>query len=675
MILNIYIKYKLPQQGVEHLLRMFNVISMGNIFPESFESFRNMFRNDYEMERIYFCQNCQYGYTGTPSAETRCPVTNCNAKEKDFFIAFSLEQQIRETVLKYSEQINNYEKNIIENDICDINRGTLAQATISREDGQFITLSANEDSAAPYKSTTKKPLYPLFLTVNNLPPQLRFDKNNLMLAALWFNTGKPDMALFHKHFIQQTRRLRKGIKIGSEHYKILVLQDCLDSVGRCEVFCSKQFNGTFGCTICLHSGKSINNQIRYPYQRSRLRDDSSTRKLMLEVHNSETQKPMLGIKGLSVLTGVPDFDIIRGLPPDYMHLVNLGLMKLIWELLLEGDAENKSKPHHIGKHKVLIEQRLQSIRLPSCFPRRIRSISEHAIFKASEWETLLFHCIYPCFNDLLPNKYMHHLMLLSSSIFQLLEFKISRITISSCEKKLDLFVKDFEKHYGTKNMVYNVHLTSHLAQTVRNLGALWNSSLYPYENGNSMLIGFQTSKNHPVLQVSQKFLLNRICRFGEVKNSLAKDWISKVWSPMHQKIEFSQHNLSILPDHVDVSTELKRVEFCDIGKYHYKGIRICSKDVCKNFKYDDSFIHVNGDFLNIDRLLIDKNKNAYVLGTILKTTKIFENMFMYELSNTQKLSSINNTLRLCVNVEIVMDGEPKDTLKYVSLCKSKTQID
>lgn len=245
-----------------------------------------------------------------------------------------MEQQIRETVLKYSEQIKYYEKHVIDNDLRDINRGLLAQETMSRQEGKFITFSANEDSAAPYKSTTKKPLYPLFLTINNLPPRLRFDKNNLIIAALWFNIGKPDMALFHKNFIQQTRRLREGIEIGSEQYKVVVLQNCLDSVGRCEVLCSKQFNGKYGCTACLHPGKSVNNQIRYPYQPSKLRDDKLTRKLMLEVHNSETPKAVLGIKGLSVLTGIPDFDIIRGLPPDYMHLVNLGLMKLIWELLL-----------------------------------------------------------------------------------------------------------------------------------------------------------------------------------------------------------------------------------------------------------------------------------------------------------------------------------------------------
>lgn len=615
-----------------------------------------------------------FSYSGTPDPETECPITNCGAKKKDFFIVFPLEQQIRETVLKYSQQITDYEKHVNENDICDINKADVAQAIMAREGGKFITLSANEDSAAPFKSTTKKPLYPLFLTVNNLPPRLRFDKNNLIIAALWFNVGKPDMALFHKHFILQTQRLREGIKIGSEHYKIIILQDCLDSVGRCEVFCSKQFNGKFGCTVCLHPGKVINNQIRYPHQQSKLRDDKSTRKLMLQVHNSERQEPILGIKGLSVLTGIPDFDVIKGLPPDYMHLVNLGVMKLIWELLLEGDADNKSQPHHVGKYKVLLEQRLQSIRLPSSFPRRLRSISEYAKFKASEWETILLHCIYPCFIDLIPIKYINHLMLLSTSIFQLLEYKISRVTLSTCEKNLKLFVQNFEMLYGTKNMVYNIHLTSHLAQTVRNLGALWNTSLYPYENGNSMLIRFQTSKNHPVLQVSQKYLLNRVCHFSESHNSPIRDWISKVWTNVHHNVDFSDSNKFVLPHNVNINIEPRDIDFFEIGKYYHKGVKICSKYLCKNFRYDDSFVSLNGDFINIDHLLVDSNKNAYVLGTVLIATKIYENMYSYEISDIQVLRGINDSLRICVNVEIC-HKEDKRITKFISLCKSRTQID
>lgn len=609
-----------------------------------------------------------------PQIDVVCPVESCDSTEKDFFVVFPLEPQIRETVMKYSQAIKEYEKLVAERDVCDINQGRLALSFTSREDVKFLTLSANEDGAAAFRSTTKKPLYPLFLTINNLPPKLRFDKNNLILGALWFNRGKPDMALFHKNFIQQAQELRDGIQIQTENYKILILQNCLDSVARCEVLCSKQFNGKYGCTICLHPGKVVNNQARYPYQKAEIRDDKTTRKIMWQMHDSESMEPIFGIKGLSVLTGIPDFDIIRGLPPDYMHLVNLGLMKLIWELLFEGDAENKSQPYHVGRNKGLVRERLQSIRLPSSFPRRIRDVKEYSKFKASEWETLLFHCIYPCLNDLLPKKYIDHVMVLSSSIFLLLEMKVSRNTITSCGNQLDRFVRDFEKYYGTKNMVYNVHLTTHLAETVRNLGALWNSSLYPYENGNGMLIGFQTSKNHPVLQVSNKYLLNRICHFSEVERELpVKHWISKLWNTSRHNVQFDQRTECILPDNIDPDGLLRETELCDIGKYCFKGVQICTKETCKKFKYDDSFVFINGMFLRINRLLLDSTENVYIIGEILITQKLYDNMYTYEYSAIQKLMALNDSMRVCVNVEISKDTDCISN--YISICKARTQID
>lgn len=61
MILKFYTKYNIPQQGVEHLLQMFNAISTRNTFPETFDAFKQTFPNKCEMERVYFCLTCQYG--------------------------------------------------------------------------------------------------------------------------------------------------------------------------------------------------------------------------------------------------------------------------------------------------------------------------------------------------------------------------------------------------------------------------------------------------------------------------------------------------------------------------------------------------------------------------------------------------------------------------------------
>nr|XP_029724529.1 uncharacterized protein LOC115264687 [Aedes albopictus] len=504
MALNFYIRHKLTQEGLEDFMKMLNVLTKGKTFPESFATFINAFPAPYEVERVYFCTNCQYGYETAPQPEIVCPVENCGSTRTDFFIAFPIEQQIRETISKYSKQIAEYEAAIIDDDIRDINRGRLARSIMRNDVSKYITLSANEDSAAAVKCSNKKPIYPLFVTLNNLPPKLRFNKNNLILAALWFNPGKPNMALFHKNFVLQLQQLRNGITINNEVYKVVLLQSCTDSVGRCELFCSKQYNGWYGCTYCLHPGELVNNQIRYPYRKTKVREDKETRKIMYEIERCASKEPVFGIKGLCVLAGVPDFDIINGLPPDYMHMGLIGVTRILWELLMTGEGSNKERACYVGDQKPLVENRLSTIRLPSSFQRNIRNVDEYLKFKANEWETLLFHCIYPCMHDLMPKQYLDMIMLFSSSIYNLLQFQVTDDTLQNCEKSLIKFVKEFQKAFGTENVVYNIHLATHLVESVRNLGALWNSSLFPYENGNGMLIDFHTSNNHPVIQVASK---------------------------------------------------------------------------------------------------------------------------------------------------------------------------
>lgn len=617
-----------------------------------------------------------FRYETVPQPETVCPVENCGSMEKDFFITFPIEQQIRETFVKYSKEIAEYETAVMVHEIRDISRGKLAQSIMKDDVSKYITLSANEDSAAAIKCSNKKPIYPLFLTLNNLPPKLRFHKNNLILAALWFNPGKPNMALFHKNFVLQLQRLRNGMIVKSEVYKVVLLQSCTDSVGRCELFCSKQFNGWYGCTFCLHPGVLIGNQIRYPYQKTKSRKHDDTKKIMLEIERNASKEPVFGIKGLCILVGVPDFDIIIGLPPDYMHMGLIGVTRIIWEFLMTGDGQNKGRTCYVGDQKQIIENRLSAIKLPSCFPRNIRKVDESPKFKASEWETLLFHCIYPCMYDLIPKQHLDMIMLFSTSIYDLLQFQISERTLSTCEKSLNKFIKEFQKTFGKENVVYNIHLATHLVESVKNLGALWNSSLFPYENGNGMLIEFHTSNNHPVIQVASKFILNRICHHTQItSNNPTKVWIESLWSSSRQNPKFDRKNRTLLPDGVECEEDVTRSEFNDVGKWYCNGFKICAKSTCAKFSYDDSFINVNEKFFHILRILINNQNNVYILGEQLITTKIYGNMFTYEYSDRTILFPITSTLKQCVSVIVKQKDEESVIKNFISICKTKTQTD
>lgn len=312
MVLNFYIRHKLTQEALVDLLRMLNVITGWKNFPENFETFTSTFPDPYGSLRVYFWTNCQceFGNEAPPKGAI-CVVPECNSTHFDFFVVLPIEQQLKETIRKFETEIEEYERIVNEERISDISRGSVYKKVIVGDNYKYISLSVNTDGAAAYRWTINKPCYPIFLVVNNLPPRLRFSKHNIILAAVWLSKGDPNICLFFKNFCKETKRLRDGLEIGSNVYKVVVTQACVDTVARPKLQGTTQFNGKFGCSICLHGGKLTNgNQIRYPFQHSEQRETITTRRLMLEVN--ETGIPKFGIKSLSVFMFVPDFDIIYG---------------------------------------------------------------------------------------------------------------------------------------------------------------------------------------------------------------------------------------------------------------------------------------------------------------------------------------------------------------------------
>ncbi|XP_021708622.1 uncharacterized protein LOC110679023 isoform X2 [Aedes aegypti] len=671
MILNYYIRHRLTQRALVDLLKMINLMVGSKILPECFEAFKAYFPEPYEISRIYYCTECQCRMgKSTPVKGAVCSIPECSGNKFDFFITIPVAQQLRETMIKYRKQIADYEDLVRSEGISDINKGAIVQELSTKIDGKTITLSVNTDGAAAYRWSINKPCYPIFVVVNNLPPRIRFDKKNLLMAAIWLNKGEPNIPLFFQEFCEEMMRLSKDFIIQSDVYNVVVVQNCLDSVARPKLQNSTQFNGRFGCSVCNHEGKVVNgNQIRYPFKTTDNRDHSETRQLMIEAHNTGTS--IKGIKGLSVFLSIPHFDIVRGFPPDYMHSVLLGVVKQLWELFTA--SSNHTKPYYIGTQMSEVETRMLNIRTPSLFSRYPGKIEDMKKNKASDWENMLFHYFYPIVIGILPKTYLDNFMLLSTCIFQLLDTNLTEKTIDMVDIQLKNFVRKFQKLYGEENMYFNVHVLTHLPSSAKNFGALWNSSLYPYENGNGMILGFRNGNNHPVVQIAHKFMLNRICHNDAyLNNSSIITWHSNLWSSKPvQRITFDRELIFELSETLQIDETITEREFSHHNKFTYDGVQYCTRESCKELGYDDSFIKIGSHFYHIEHVLVDRNDRAHIIGRKLNTTQIFNNMFSYKNSSEYHLKQITHNVRPCVSISIQKE---KNTVHYISACKPNTQI-
>lgn len=148
-----------------------------------------------------------------------------------------------------------------------------------------------------------------------------------------------------------------------------------------------------------------------------------------------------------------------------------------------------------------------------------KEISQRHQWKANEWLNWLLYYSNPSLFQILPDVYFNHFQKLRKVIRILLGSDLNEEKLNKCNKVITKFVKDYEKHYGQKNMVYNVHLLLHLVESVRNFGPIWGFALFPYENLNGLLKSFVKGPKDPIIQINTKYLLYHDLNFNQYEDS------------------------------------------------------------------------------------------------------------------------------------------------------------
>lgn len=92
---------------------------------------------------------------------------------------------------------------------------------------------------------------------------------NFVLAGLWYGSKKPPMHLLLKPIMQKLDQLYTlGVAIQTPHglitYRAKLELAIFDLPAKASVLCAKQFNGKYGCSVCLHCGEYSERSHVYP---------------------------------------------------------------------------------------------------------------------------------------------------------------------------------------------------------------------------------------------------------------------------------------------------------------------------------------------------------------------------------------------------------------------------
>lgn len=495
------------------LFRLINAIFVKPILPES-RYMLNMILNPDNNTELYGCcpkcGNC-LGKLGEVDENVVCNIcqnqTDLSTPScENLFAVLDTSKSISDIINSHEDYYNNIVKERVyeENHMKDIYDGKMYRDFVSalpKEDrDRYVTLTLNTDGAPVFKSS-KYSIWPVYLMINEIPVQERFSK--IVTCCLWFNKIKPSMETFLYPLVNQINNFsRDGIECTIQgevrKLKLFILLCCVDTVARAPVLGKMQFNAHFGCDWCEHPGEWHTGSMRYPvlFETPRKRDKETTINYMMQVESMENPTPIYGIKTVSPLINLPQFDIINGFVPDYMHCCLLGVARQITSYLI-----NKCDIS-------LIDDLIKRIKVPHVVSRLSRPFSDRNYWKAREWENWILYYSVPILASKINSEMLNYWTLFVESLYICLQTDINDADLNRADEMLHIFVFKTQQYFGKTAMTYNVHQLLHLVKSVYNWGPLWSHSAFAFESGNHQLLQAIHCAKGVILQILRFININ-----------------------------------------------------------------------------------------------------------------------------------------------------------------------
>lgn len=208
LVVSFAIRHELTGEALSNLLLLINVLlPAGNLLSKTLRDFRSFFSN-LEVPVVYHGY-CSFCYPYIPHNVNSCPNKAClkdTSKKggKWYFIEVPLANQINNFFQRdgFHESLQHRFTRLKKDPMAieDIYDGRIYRELINKgilSNPNNISLMFNTDGAPVFKSS-KLQMWPIYMTITELPPSKRVLKENLILAGLWYGDIKPLMWTFLK---------------------------------------------------------------------------------------------------------------------------------------------------------------------------------------------------------------------------------------------------------------------------------------------------------------------------------------------------------------------------------------------------------------------------------------------------------------------------------------------
>jgi len=405
--------------------------------------------------------------------------------------------------------------------------------------------------------------------------------DKVYVAGLYYGYTKPkDPNKFLRRFVSDIKLLVTAGFIDKEiTIKVNLSALICDAPAKSFVLGVKSHTGFFSCTKCTIRGEwdgcvyfpEINENIP-------LRTD-------LEMANNEYIGEYQ--QGVCLLKEIDNFGLVSCVPLDYMHLVCLGMRKLISLWLKHVFSRRIAKTFCKQVSRLLKNVRSTVL---SEFNRRPRSLEDYKQWKATEFRTFLLYLGPVVLKNILDIDMYNNFLTLHVTISILLNqaFCKDDCYLDYAENLLKHFVHSFVKLYGKTYASHNIHNLLHLVADVRKFGILENFSAFRFENYMSTIKKLLRKGDKPLQQLSR--------RFGEIEN-------------VNEKFEKARGSeLCLEKEHFDGPMHQN-----DNIKGQYKILRNSLYMIRCTDKRNNCCVLKNGEYIEVENI-IQRKDEIFVIG-------------------------------------------------------------
>ena len=409
-----------------------------------------------------------------------------------------------------------------------------------------IIIDINIDGL-PITKSTNRTLWPILgrLVKNpNIPP---------FVIGVYHGTAKPEsINVYLNPFIQDYKKVNvEGFKYRNTHYTVTLRCVICDSPARSFCTSTKQHNGYFGCGKCFEEDIFVGRMV-YINGNAQLRTNINFRNRSQPEHH----------KGCSPFEEIA-IDMVKQFPLDYMHLVCLGVTKLIIILWL------KYVPKLSASETQTLSNAFTELKkyIPLEFTQKTQSISEIKRWKAVTLRLFLLYVGPIIIKCVLKDELVRHFNSFSCAIRILCDKDDYIRNRLYARDLLIYFVDQLKVLYGRQYMTSNVHNIVHLADDVENYGTLDDFSAFEFENFMKFLKKILRKNEKPLQQIH--------CRLVEGLHPKSKrDKPTKSWPVLksrmhitlpfncrnsHQKLEFENFTLTVRQPNNCCTLQNKRI--------------------------------------------------------------------------------------------------------------------